>query len=144
MELSPGNIVYQKNFAEVNLTTGDFEKAFEWAHKVLKAPNISMRDRLPMGFISISSLLFQGKRPEAFAELKKFIADLNALPKGYRVFGWSYNVSQTIIKNSTQLEESDKTLLLDLIGILKAFKTKTNQKQKLEAFERYLSEISEQ
>jgi tetratricopeptide (TPR) repeat protein len=139
MNLEPENIGFKMDFAEAHFTTKLFSKAFSLANEVLEAQNISTHDILPMRFISIAALLFQGKRDEAFNELREYIEYYKSLPQYYELSGWSYEVIKTFIRKNTDLSEPDKTLLLDLIDILESSKPEADKK--LEKFEASLEEM---
>jgi hypothetical protein len=70
-----------------------------------------------MRFISIASLIFQGKRTEAYRELVSFIKYYKSLSN--RRPG-AYAVSKKFIRENGKLKGNEKKLLGDLIRILES------------------------
>jgi len=129
MNLDPENLIAKMNFVELCLRAGRFEKAFKLAREMLGEPHISPEGILAMQLISISSLFFQEKRFTALVELEDCIEYYKSLPENYERT-LKYTESKDFIRNTEQLPETDKTLLLTLIEILESPQPQADKKLK--------------
>jgi hypothetical protein len=99
------------------------------ANEALKKENISSGYVLAMRFISISSLLFQGKRDEAIKDLNDFIVYYRLLPGDYDR-DWSYTITKEFINGNKLLPPKQTRLLLDVIDLLEGSKNEGDKKIK--------------
>ena len=116
-ELDPKSTVYQMDLAEAALTTERFAEAFDRAIRIVvdKDPNRTPSDRLAMRFVSIASLLLNGKKDEANKQINEFIADYKSAGDFYR--DWSYEGDRHFIE-SRNMDRQTRKFLLQLMLLL--------------------------
>jgi hypothetical protein len=122
------------NIAEVYLLAEHFNHAFVLANYLLKEKDTSTKHILAMRFISIGSLVFQGKSAEAAAQLKDFIKFYRSIPGQYERTG-SYSTTKEFITGNKKLAPEQRKLLLQLVDLLESPKEIGDKKLKqLETF----------
>jgi tetratricopeptide (TPR) repeat protein len=129
IEIDPADIIAKTNLAEAYLITGHFDDAFSRANVLLKEKDISIDDILAMRFVSICSMVFQGKKIEAVDKLKDFINYYKSIPGEYER-GWEYNTIKTFIIQYEKLPPKQKKLLLQLVDLLESPKEQGDKKLK--------------
>ena len=111
------------------MIVGYFDNAFSRANDLLKVKDISTQLVLVMRFVSICSLVFQGKQSEIADQLKDFIKYYKSIPGEYER-GWNYNTIKTFITQYKKLPPAQKKLLLQIIDLLESPKKQGDKKLK--------------
>jgi superkiller protein 3 len=129
IELDPADTSAKTNLTEVYLNAEYFENAFELANNLLKEKDISTQYILAMRFVSIGSLVFQGKQADAAAQLKEFITFYRSIPGEYERT-WEYNTVKDFITQYKKLPPEQRKLLLQLVDLLESPKDIGDKKLK--------------
>ncbi|NIM14133.1 MAG: tetratricopeptide repeat protein [Candidatus Aminicenantes bacterium] len=129
IEIDPEDNFSKMNLAEANFMAEHFNHAFVLANDLLKEKNISTQHILAMRFISIGSLVFQGKSAKAVDELKDFIKFYRSIPGEYER-GWTYTSTKEFITGNKKLAPEQRKLLLQLVDLLESPKEKGDKKLK--------------
>jgi tetratricopeptide (TPR) repeat protein len=122
-KFDPENISTKVNLAENHLLVNQFEKAYSLAKELFEEKNIPAAEKLAVHFIAFSSLVFQGKKNEADAQLKTLENFYKSLPEDYEK-SWSYHELENLIRENKELPEPDTQLLLKQIQELDPTKKK--------------------
>jgi tetratricopeptide (TPR) repeat protein len=127
----PGNS-FKLNLIEAYFVSGNFSKALILSNELLRNGNIlNEEDKLFLQFISISSLMFQGRDQEAFTLIKKFINYYNSIRKNYKPTLKYDLIKQFVEKNNTLPPRKSKMLLI-IIDILDPTKKSDKKVKDLE------------
>ncbi len=129
MEIDPKYIWAKANLAHVSLIVEHFDKTSGLAIEILKEKDVITDIIVAMRFISIASLLLQGKDTNALDELQKFITFYHSLTSKYKS-SYGYNDVKNFIRENKTLRAHYKTLLLKLIDIIESSKTEGDKKIK--------------
>jgi tetratricopeptide (TPR) repeat protein len=121
IELDPENISAKTSLAEEYLLVKDFEKAYSITTGLLKEKNIPEGEKLALHFISILSLLFQGEKNEAEAQLKTLDQFCESLAGNSDKY-WDYDEMEKLIQRYKELLEPLTQRLLALIQMLESLK----------------------
>ena len=133
IEIDPNDQLLKLNLAEANLITDHFNQALKSANESLKDKDLRTDRKLGIWLVSISSLLFQEKRSEAYAELRSLFKFYKSLTQEY-YRKWSYVEIKNFITGNETLPKADKNFILKIIDILESPKSEADKKiQKLEA-----------
>ncbi|UCH92163.1 MAG: tetratricopeptide repeat protein, partial [Candidatus Aminicenantes bacterium] len=126
---------YKTEYVEFSLLTGHVEEAFSLAKKYLKEKNIPQKNKLIMQFIAITSLLFQGKQPDA-AECDELIKYYKSLPEKSHPEGplieWDFGEIKEFVNKATdnKLTIKQAERLSKLITILESSKKVPEKEEK--------------
>jgi tetratricopeptide (TPR) repeat protein len=129
IEIDPGDASIKMNLAEANLLAEHFNHAFVLANDLLKEKDILHGDSLAMRFVSICSLVFQGKQAEAADRLREFIKFYRSIPGEYERT-WEYNTAKNFITQYKKLPPEQLKLLLQLVDLLESPKEEGDKKLK--------------
>lgn len=129
IELEPAYTLVKMGLAEVYLLAEQFNHAFVLANDLLKEKDISTQLILAMRFISIGSLVFQGKQAESVVHLKDFIKFYRSIPGEYERT-WDYSTIKEFITGNKNLAPEHRKLLLQLVDLLESPKEIGDKKLK--------------
>jgi tetratricopeptide (TPR) repeat protein len=129
IQVDPEEIGFKINLTVANLFSERFNTASTRADDLLKENNLTTEDILIARFLSISSLLFQGKQTEAEIKLKEFIYDYRSHKKDNKR-KWLYEDIKDFINNDKKLPQGQPQLLLQLIDSLESPKSGRDKKIK--------------
>ena len=134
-QINPKDISAKANFAEANLTSRHFNKAFSIANEILAGKDIPSEYRVAMRFVTISSFLLQGNDSRAKLELAEFVSHYKSLPENFQM-NWSFAGIESFIQSYIKIDKLKYDLLIEIIKILKS--TKSESREELEKLENFI------
>jgi len=115
IKLDPNNLILKMNFSEIALMTDQWDLALEMTKKSLNEEGLPSAHHLAMRIIKTISLVCKNKRQEA-ADEAKTILTVYPIIKSFDDSLWNYKGIKNYVKNSKNLNETDKGFFKSLIA----------------------------